>query len=475
VIARSNSARAVQGPRACGAARRVGARKIRPGGLGGRRQRPKRGFQVNSRSQTRDSADAGTEPGSASAGESQAQVDALLLEQGAFAPLELLFASGRLLYADYEAWRRGEVGSLDEVLMGRREAVREELQRAVSYARALGLTEQPQEFVAARDGGCGARALRVSDDRRLAGLIASRYVPAQSARQMDLFFDNPVVALVNGLAHALSARDGVEAARQLDRLRAKEPNHPDLPAFDRLLDALGRPQRPIVDCRKELEFIVGITADAWRLLGARARDVLVPLWRHLAEALRSAPYSPQTPMLHASHAWSEAQSWDEVRESVLGQPQWWLHVPLALRMIESSLRRRRPAEALSAWFQLCWQAPSRVPEALEALRFPELQAFWQRFEAEEEPFGAPDRQPAMAAEDFPAWLLLDEPALARLLPAELSGGASAGEGHYRLVHRWIAAREARQAGEDMTVRRLLKERQPALFGKLLREVEKRGD
>jgi len=411
----------------------------------------------------------------ASAGELQAQVDALLLEQGAFAPLELLFATGRLLYADYEAWRRGEVETLDEVLMGRREAVREELEQAAAYARALGLTEQPQELAAARDAGSMARAPRVSDDRRLAELMASRYVPAQSAPQMDLFFDNPLVALVNALAHALAAWDTVEAARQLDRLYAKEPNHPDLPAFDRLLDALSHPGRAIVDCREELEFIVGIAADAWRLLGARARDLLVPLWRHLAEALRSAPYSPQAPMLHASHAWSEAQAWDEVRASVLGEPQWWRHVPLALRLIESGLRRRRRAEALSAWFQLCWQAPERVPEALEVLKFPDLQALWQRFvETEEEPLGVPGRQPAMTADDFPAWLLLDEPALARLLPAELPIGTSAGEEHYRLVHRWIAARETRQAAEEMTLRKALKERQPALFEKLLGGVDERG-
>ena len=30
----------------------------------------------------------------------QAQVDAQLIEQGAFAPLELLFNSGRLIYGD---------------------------------------------------------------------------------------------------------------------------------------------------------------------------------------------------------------------------------------------------------------------------------------------------------------------------------------------------------------------------------------
>lgn len=407
-------------------------------------------------------------------GDLQAQVDALLLEQGAFAPLELLLATGRLLYTDYEAWRRGEVGRLDEVLMGRREAVREELEHAAAYARALGLMEQAQELAAARDAGSGTRALRVSDDSRLATLLASRYVPAQSAPQMDLFFDNPVVALVNGVARALAAADAAEAARQLDRLYAKEPNHSELPAFDRLLDALSHPGRPIADCHGELEFVTGITPDAWRLLGARARDLLVPLWRHLAQALGSTPYSPQAPMLHASHAWSEAHAWDEVRASVLREPQWWRHVPLALRLIESSLRRRRRAEALSGWFQLCWQAPERVPEALEALRFPDLHAVWQRFvQAEEEPLEEEGRQRALTAADFPAWLLLDEPALARRLP-ELPIGASAGEEHYRLAHRWITAREARRPAEEMALRKDLKERQPALFEKLLRRVEEDG-
>ncbi len=411
----------------------------------------------------------------APAGDLQAQVDALLLEQGAFAPLELLFATGRLLYADYEAWRSGEVGSLDEVLMGRREAVREELERAAAYARALGLAEQPRELGAARDGASGVRTLRVSDDARLGVLIANRYVPARSAPQMDLFFDNPVVALVNGVTQALAAWDTGEAARRLDCLYAKEPNHPDLPAFDRLLEALRRPGRPIADCREELESVAGIVPDAWRLLGAHARDVLVPLWRNLAEALRSTPYSPETQMLHASYAWSEAQAWDEVRASVLGEAQWWRHVPLAVRVIESSLRRRRRTEALSAWFQLCWQAPDRVPETLAALKFPDLHSPWQRFlEADEESLAAAGGQPALTAADFPAWLLLDEPALADRLPAALPIGGSAGEEHYRLAHRWIAARKAGRAPEEMALRKALRERQPALFRQLLRAVEKNG-
>ena len=405
-------------------------------------------------------------------GEAQAQVDALLLEQGAFAPLELLLATGRLLYADYEAWRRGEVARLDEVLMGRREAVREELEQAAAYARALGLAEQRQEFLAPDDSGSRSGAARISADERLAALIATRYVTARSAPQMDLFFDNPVAALVNGLTQSIAALDAHEAARRLNRLYWQEPNHPDLPAFDRLLAGLERLGRPIADCGEELEFITAVAPEAWRLLGARARDLLVPLWRHLAEALGATPYSPHTPMLHASYAWGEAQGWAEVAASVLEEPQWWCHVPLAVRLIESGLRRRRRGEALFAWFQLCWHAPERVAEALEALKFPDLQAPWQRFLEWEDGLFEGTGGSAPGPADFPAWMLLEEPALARRVPQELPVGASAGEERYRWVHRWIAAREAGRAAEEMTLRKTLKERQPALFAKLLQAVEK---
>ena len=76
--------------------------------------------------------------------ELQAQVDAQLMEQGAFAPLDLLFNSGRLFYSDYEAWRRREIDLLDDVLMGDRAKILAEMERAVAYARSIGLVEQPQ-------------------------------------------------------------------------------------------------------------------------------------------------------------------------------------------------------------------------------------------------------------------------------------------------------------------------------------------
>lgn len=398
---------------------------------------------------------------SAPAAELQAQVDSLLLEHGAFAPLELLFATGRLLYADYEAWRRREIRVLDEVLMGSRESIREELEQSDAYARNLGLTQERQELDAAK-APHESGALRISDDTRLAALLASRYVPVQSAPQMDLFFDNPVVALTTGIASALAAADATEATRQLDALYAKQPNHPDLPAFDRLLESLERFRRPVVDARELLGFIARITPSARRLLGARARDLLVPLWRHLAEAVRAVPYSPQEPMLHASHAWSQAQAWEEVRASVLAEPEWWRHAPLGLKLVESGLQRRRRAEALSAWFQLCWQTPGEVGAVVEKLAYSDVHSLWQRFlDAEED---------ILDAQDFPAWLLLDEPALVRQLPADLPLGRSPAEEHYRLVHRWLAARAARCEAEDLALRKQLKDRQPALFARLLKSL-----
>jgi hypothetical protein len=389
----------------------------------------------------------------------QAQVDALLLEHGAFAPLEYLFATGRLLYADFAAWRRGEFASLDPVLMGRLDSIRAELEQAGAYARALGLTEESLDL---RVATASERALRASADRQLAALLARRYLPARSAVQMDLFFDNPIAALIAGIAAALAAANAPEATRLLDTLYATAPNHPDLSDFDRLLAAVHRLSAPVTDTRDLLQCITSITASAHRLLGSRARELLGRLWRHLAAALPAGGYSPREPLLHASHAWSQAHAWEETAASVLAEPCWWHHGPLALRLTASQLRRRHWHEGLSAWFQLCWNAADEAAAAAETLHWSDLYPLWQAFlDLEVATLDTPE---------FPAWILLSRPALGRELSIALPFGDSAAETHYRLVHRWLAARAAGNTGEDLALRRELQVRQPGLFACLLRSV-----
>lgn len=405
----------------------------------------------------------------------QTQIDTQLLELGAFVPLELLLDSGRLVHEDYERWRRREIDHLDEVLMGSPEKIRVQLESAAGYARGIGLVETPQTFHAwtVGAGDAGDVPLRISADASWQRLIGSRYVPPAAEPQMDLFFDNPVVVLTNGIVRSLSARNVHEAQRQLDRLYVQAPNHGDLAAFDRLLAALAHLGVSIEDPRRELEFLQDVTPSAKRLLGWEARNLLAPLWRQLGDALGAGTYLAAEPNLHRSFALLQAQEWQGAAESVRREREWWLHVPLCLRLAHSSFQLQRRADALQAWFHLCWGAPDEATAALDDRRQPDtgVVASWRRFvdSAEELASDAPGAAPLTAA-DFPAWLLLREPGLNRQLAAGLATGDSPAEAAYRTVHRWIDARRGGRGEEELALRKVLQADQPLLFRQLKRSV-----
>jgi hypothetical protein len=397
----------------------------------------------------------------------QKQVDDQLLEQGAFTVLELLLASGRLAYSDYESWRRQEIEFLDGVLMGSLEKIRSQVEQSVNYARSIGLIEQQQDFAAWQtDAPTSNKPLRISDQPQLHRLIASRFIPAQQAPQMDLFFDNPVAALVNGIVRALTATNAADAQRQLDRLYEVAPTHSDLAGFDRLLAALNRLGQPSEDVQRELEFLLDTTPTAKRLLGSQWRELLTPLWRQLADALEGKSFSAQQPHLHRSFALSQAQDWASVSACVLKEPEWWRHPSLCLHLAHSGAFQHRRIEALTGWFQLCWHAPSHAAEALSKPHKPDagIGAAWQEFLATEDDLADEDAaEAALSPGDFPAWMLLHEPGLARQLNIELAHTQTPGEEHYCCVHRWIEARRLQRKDEELTLRKALQNGHPVLF------------
>jgi len=390
----------------------------------------------------------------------QAQVDAQLLEQGAFAPFELLFNTGRLLYSDYESWRRREIEILDGALMGNPDKIKAELEQAISYARRIGLVEQPQEFLpwhtegASADSASSTRPLRISMDARLQKLIGSRYIRAQNVPQMDLFFDNPIVALTNGIVQALATRNLPDAQRQLDQLYAQAPTHADLAAFDQLLAALSHLGHAVEDPRAESAFLTEVSPTARRLLGAQSRDLLSPLWIQLASALTDVPFNPGEPNLHRSFAFSQAQDWPAASDCIARELNWQWHAPLCLRMVESAFHQRKRTEALAAWCHVCWREPARASESVIRLRQPELSLLWNRFLDEESP---------LPEVDFPSWLLIQEPALVLQLAEDLPPTDTPAEESYRAVHRCLRARRARRQDAELTERKLLQKSNPALF------------
>lgn len=400
----------------------------------------------------------------------QAHVDAQLLEQGAYTAVELLINTGRLDYGDYERWRRGEIAILDDMLMGAKDKIQSQLEEAAAYATGIGLIEQTQELHrwGSAQSDAGVKPLRSSADASLHRLIAARFAPAQRAPQMDLFFDNPVVALTNGIARALVTRNLGEAQRQLDRLYAQAPNHADLAAFDRLTAALARLDQPVADAGGELTSLLEITPTAKRLLGSDARDLLAPLWRRLADTLVGRAYSSIAPSLHRSFALGQAQDWAGVAASILAEPQWQQHAPLCLRFAHAAFNRQQRIEALTAWCHLCWHHPDAATRALEGREQPDpsIAAKWARFQDGDD---ATDELAPPTA-DFPAWLLLDEPGLALQLPFDLPLATSPGEERYRQVHRWIHARRMQRLDEELALRKVLMASSPFLFRVLKRTV-----
>ena len=155
--------------------------------------------------------------------EIEARVDALLMEQGVYDPIELLLAEGRLAYADYEAWRAREAGGLDERIFGDIERTREILESAADYAARLGLQSEHLSYIPW--GGTPGQTLACSRDPGLDQLLRTRYKRADDQPQLDLFMDSGATALVNDVIAALVGRDPGEAERALQRLSDAEPGH----------------------------------------------------------------------------------------------------------------------------------------------------------------------------------------------------------------------------------------------------------
>src|SRR5262249_33450789 len=108
----------------------------------------------------------------------------------------------------------------------------------------------------------------------------------------------------------------------------------------------------------------------------------------------------------------------------------------------------------------------------QRLRQSDLSVLWQAFlDNEEQALDAGVSAPLLTAGDFPAWLLLHEPGLARQLAIDLPRGSSpASAERYRWLHRWIHAHHGHRQQEEMALRRELQQSQPMLFWMLKRSV-----
>jgi hypothetical protein len=380
----------------------------------------------------------------------EGEVDGLLLEQGEYMPLELLLQTGRLMYSDYEAWRRGELPYLDQALFGDPGQVLEMLARAEAYLERRGW--QPEPLCYRPWGGRTANAapLRFSANAALDVCFHRRYRRPHDQPQLDLFTDSPGTALQNGVLLALEERHVAGARRGLGRLYDVAPDHPRLGALERLTEALEAVDRPVEDVAAELTRLEEkLTPLADELLGTGSRNLLIPLWRRLSAALQESAFDPARPRLHLSYSAARSLDWDIVQQAVEREPGWRRHPVLLERFAVAAERRHELNRALPAWFTLCWRFPDRAA-AIGGSANRMLSDGWSAFQ---------DRDVALPPPAFPAWLLVQRPALTKSLPEPDDCPDS-----YATLYRLQRRHDGQPPDQDvLALRARLREQDPLLF------------
>jgi hypothetical protein len=378
------------------------------------------------------------------------QIDRLLLEQGEYHPIEFLLQEGRLSYEDYEAWRNGEIRDLSEMLFGSPEQILKILQQAAVYLQRRGW--ESERLVYKQRGGPDARPLRFSQEHRLDDCFHLAFRKPESQSQLDLFTDTSTTYLVNGITQALKTLNASDARQSLNRLYETAPDHVHLGELERLVEALENLDHPVLDAQAEMQRLQTETALlAERHLNKACHQLLTPLWRRLTNALLNTSFDPARPEHHASYTAAEARDWTGVRQAVEHQTDWQRQPVLLERHARACTHLSDQAAALHSWSLLCWQFPEQGAR-LESCVDHALRSGWQAFL---------DLEPELPTQDFPAWLLLRNPVLARIV-TNCDDDTPCPDSYRTLLHLLQNSRDTTDE-HAMSMRAELKRQAPLLF------------
>ena len=297
-------------------------------------------------------------------------------------------------------------------------------------------------------------------------------MPAPLPPQLDLFEHSADTMLRNDVQGALLRRNAGAAAKALQALRGLAPEHPALAALDTLTEALLRAEEaalPLSPAQallavQQLEDSVAPAARA-QLGAADANAWLAPLWRALALRAAALPFNPLLPEAHAAPLWLRAGDGQAAEAAVQGIPSW-RRIPAPLGWMAEACGRQHGLDA--AWpllAELAWLAGPRLAAVAQALGDPLLTRLLRRFDDQFDAGSHPDT-PALAW--WPAWLLIDQPALLAQLRQAQAGQDSAPERALRLLAQLLGFERQGRHAELIAARKRLRDLQPALYAAYMR-------
>jgi len=234
--------------------------------------------------------------------------------------------------------------------------------------------------------------------------------------QLDLFLDSQAVVLANQTIAALSARDARLAATNLAKLHCDAPDYPNLNALDTLTRALAEWRRPAANPAAIADTVAWLEREiepATKLaLGAAAQAFAGAFFCDLAEVARGLAYEPMRPMAHRAWLCLRSGEWADAEEAARAIPRA-NQTPDALHWLcIARYRQCGLAAARSSLFALAWHEPQRLASILAELGDELLDRDWQAFERACEWETVEEAQQAAW---FPAWYLLEHPAVAKEL------------------------------------------------------------
>jgi hypothetical protein len=252
--------------------------------------------------------------------------------------------------------------------------------------------------------------------------------------QLDIFADSRDVMLRNDVLSALQRYDARETQQTLRRLSGEYPDDDSVPQLTVLSSALDLRSSVVFSTHQaateaSCALIEKTTPAAMRMWGEHTGTRwLLPLWRELAQRANALPFRADSINTHAAALWLKSGCGSDARDAVLTIESWRrIPAPLAW-MAEASYRLDALEETWPLLAELAWLAPDRCAELVERMGDKSLDSLLKKFYANFE--GAGDITDIAW---FPAWVLIEKPALARLLIAAQRSTQSGPERAMRLL------------------------------------------
>ncbi len=282
-------------------------------------------------------------------------------------------------------------------------------------------------------------------------------------QQLDLFEHSRDVMLRNDVLQHLLQHAAAPARSACHALAGEYPQDDLLPVFECLTQTLERRSNaPLPShaalARERERLTQQVSHAAQRAMGSSADAWLHRFWRELAERAALLPFQAACAEDHAAALWLRGEHWAAAAQAV-ERIESWRRIPAPLAWMLQA--RCRQGELDACWgllAELAWLAPARLDALLRDLNDPLLTRLHKKFDAEFE--GAGD---VADMAWFPAWVLLERPALAPHLALAWPSLHSAPERGMRLALELLGLERQGRHHELVRQRRALRDLHGPLY------------